>query len=145
MRSRIKGRGATTSANVGLVSSMKIADRIHLLVQKMFNQLGRTVFRPPSPPRSMIQSSRRTKNRPTCLLFGIHREELYPDYFFCSNCKLYEDTINCGPAHGLLKRNSNRYKCMASHAFFFSNATKVFRLGESSVRRGSLNCVRSLM
>jgi hypothetical protein len=43
MRSRIKGRSATTSANVGLVSSVKIADRIHLLAQKMFNQLGRTV------------------------------------------------------------------------------------------------------
>lgn len=80
---------------------------------------NRRIFRPPSPPRSMIRSSRRTKDRPTCLLFGIHREELYPDYFFCSNCKLYEDTINCGAAHGLLKRNSNRYKCMASHADFF--------------------------
>jgi hypothetical protein len=32
-------------------------------------------------------------------LFGQYPEALYPDIYFCSNCKKYEDCILCGTMH----------------------------------------------
>ncbi len=75
----------------------------------------RRVYKPPSPPKAQVRFARRSKEPPTCLLFGTYRETLYPDYFFCHNCKLYEDQLNAGVLHGLSRHNSNRHRCMAKH------------------------------
>jgi hypothetical protein len=77
------------------------------------------VYKPLSSSTAMIRSALRTKKPLTCLLFGIHRETLYPDYFFCSNCKFFEDRLSSGTVHGLSKRNSKRNKCTVNHTDFF--------------------------
>jgi hypothetical protein len=82
-----------------------------------------TVVRRPYVPSSPLvverRSLRRSKERPTCLIFGQHREVIYPDHFFCSNCKNYEDCINSGTMHGNANRNSRRFRCTASHKDYF--------------------------
>jgi hypothetical protein len=42
----------------------------------------RDPYQPPSPDVAYVRSLRRTKEPPTCLLFGPLRGELYPDQFF---------------------------------------------------------------
>jgi hypothetical protein len=96
-------------------------------------------YRPPPSPEAEVISSRgehrsavptphrvperritrRTKEKPTCLLFGRLREVLYPDHFFCSNCKNYEDCLSSGAIHGKLNRQSTRFRCTAHHTDFF--------------------------
>jgi hypothetical protein len=63
----------------------------------------------------MIRSLRRSKDSPTCLVFGLLRETLYPDNFFCHPCKQYEDQFTSGSLHGLAKHDSKRHKCKANH------------------------------
>ncbi len=75
----------------------------------------RPKFIPDSPPRAAFRSLRRTKEKPTCLLFGPHRETLYHGFFFCSNCKLYEDAISSGGFSKKLNRESRRFRCQAKH------------------------------
>ncbi len=78
----------------------------------------RPPFIPPSPPRALIRSLRRTLKKPTCSLFGPHRETLYSDYFFCANCKIYDDYASSGYARRI-GRDSRRFKCTANHTDFF--------------------------
>jgi hypothetical protein len=42
----------------------------------------RQQYIPPSPVAAERRSLRRTKERPTCLVFGQLRETFYPDHFF---------------------------------------------------------------
>ena len=44
---------------------------------------------------------------------------MYPDHFFCGNCKNYEDGINSGTMHGNANRNSRRFSCTTSHKDYF--------------------------
>jgi hypothetical protein len=78
----------------------------------------RAEFIPPSPPRASVHSLRRTKEKPTCLLFGPDRESLYNGYFFCSNCKFYEDAISSGGYSKKLSRDSKRFRRTANHTDF---------------------------
>ena len=67
-------------------------------------------FLPNSPPRALIRQVRRT-GKPTCIIFGQFRELLYPDYFFCSPCKLYENELSAaGNQPSRVQRNSTRYR-----------------------------------
>jgi hypothetical protein len=59
-----------------------------------------------SPPRCPTRASHRQK--PTCLVFGPLREAVYSDFFFCHNCKMYEDALNSG-LHRNVDRNSHRF------------------------------------
>jgi hypothetical protein len=69
-----------------------------------------------SPPRRLTRASHRQK--PTCLVFGPLREAVYNDFFFCHNCKMYEDTLNSG-LHKNVDRNSRRCRCTAKHENYF--------------------------
>jgi hypothetical protein len=44
---------------------------------------------------------------------------LYPDHFFCGNCKKYEDSVKSGSLHGLASRASVRYRYTAKHTDYF--------------------------
>lgn len=44
----------------------------------------RQAYVPPSPDAADRRMLRRCKDKPTCLLFGAHREMLYPDHFFAA-------------------------------------------------------------
>ncbi len=81
-------------------------------------------FVPPSPPRALIRSLRRSGEKPTCILFGPHRETLYEGFFFCANCKKYEDMLTSG-CIGRVKRNSTRFKCTARHTDFMFPTHKI--------------------
>ena len=48
----------------------------------------RQKYVPPSPPRAMIRSLRRSGEKPTCLVFGLHREVVYSDFFFVLTVKV---------------------------------------------------------
>jgi hypothetical protein len=76
-------------------------------------------YHPPSPDAAYIRSLRRTKEPPTCLLFGPLKGELYPDHFFCSNCKQYENCISTGSFHGNANRDSRHFRCTAKHTDYF--------------------------
>jgi hypothetical protein len=74
----------------------------------------------PSPPRVPEKRiTRCTKEKPTCLLFGRLREVLYPDHFFCSNCKNNEHSLSSGAIHEKLNWHSSRFRCTAHHTDFF--------------------------
>ena len=73
------------------------------------------IFQATSPNQKMLRAARRSKEPPTCLIYGPFRETLYPDHFFCHPCKMYEDQLLSGSLHRLASRNSRRYKCIAKH------------------------------
>lgn len=75
----------------------------------------RTFIPPQSPPRRLTRSKR--NQNPTCLTFGPFREAIYSDFFFCSNCKLYEDALSSGLSKRIV-RNSKRFRCTAGHVDF---------------------------
>jgi hypothetical protein len=78
----------------------------------------RLKFIPDSPPRPVVRSLHRMKEKPTCLVFGPHREILYQGFFFCSNCKLYEDAISSGGFSKKLNRDSRHFICQANHFYY---------------------------
>ena len=76
------------------------------------------IFPPNSSPQALIRQVRRT-GKPTCIIFGQIREFLYPDYFFCSPCKLYENELSvAGNNSSRIKRNSKVFRCQAKHTEF---------------------------
>jgi len=76
-------------------------------------------FVPNSPPRALIRQVRRTGSSPSCIIFGQIREFLYPDYFFCSPCKLYENEVSAAGNKPIrVQRNSRRFRCQAKHKEF---------------------------
>jgi hypothetical protein len=87
--------------------------------ERIPNNSGRAPYIPPSPDAAFVRSLRRTKEPPTCILFGPLREALYPDHFFCGNCKKYEDSVKSGSLHGLASRASFCYRCTAKHSDYF--------------------------
>jgi hypothetical protein len=60
---------------------------------------------PPSPPCATIRSLCHSGKKPSCLLFGHHHESLYTGYFFCSDCKHFENAVTSGTA-SKIKRDS---------------------------------------
>ena len=42
---------------------------------------------------------------------------MYAGYFFCSNCKLYQDAVSSGTA-SRVNRKSKHFKCTANHTDF---------------------------
>ncbi len=75
-----------------------------------------TAFVPQSlSHRRLTRSARRQK--PTCLVFGPLQKAIYSDYFFCHNCKMYEDAVSSGEHHRI-DRESRRYRCTANHTDF---------------------------
>ena len=53
--------------------------------------------------------------QPKCVDFGPYREELFPDHFFCSNCKLWDNRC---PENKRLHQSMKKYQCMAGHHSF---------------------------
>jgi len=96
----------------------------------------RPPFIPPSPPRAVIRSLRRTLKKPTCNLCGPHRETLYSDYFFCANCKAYDDYASSGSARRI-GRDSTRFRCTANHTDFFFPKDRLMEANSSSSRGGT--------
>ncbi len=87
--------------------------------ERVPSNAGRAPYIPPSPDAAFVRSLRRTKERPSCIMFGPLREVLYPDYFFCGNCRKYEDCLKSGSLHGLASRESFRFRCTANHTDYF--------------------------
>ena len=96
----------------------------------------RPPFIPQSPPRALIRSLCRTLKKPTCSLFGPHREMLYSDYFFCANCKSYDDYASSGYARRI-GRDSARFRCTANHADFFFPTDRLIEANSSTSRGGT--------
>ena len=46
----------------------------------------------------------------TCSSFGLGREQKWPGFFFCSECRLYDEMIDCGQSKRI-NRNSRRHRC----------------------------------
>ena len=40
---------------------------------------------------------------------------MYSDFFFCHNCKIYEDAVTSGATRNKIKRESKRFACTAQH------------------------------
>lgn len=58
---------------------------------------------------------KRGRSQPvTCLVFGEHRKEEYPDFFFCHNCDLLEAAVLNGSKRA--NRQLKKYICTAGHA-----------------------------
>ena len=73
-------------------------------------------------PSVDVPSKRQTRSQKpppiTCLNYGKDREVKYPAYFFCSNCKKFEErnAFKTVPAPYLGNRaTSHRYRCTAGH------------------------------
>ena len=49
----------------------------------------------------------------TCLSFGAQRKVMYPGYFFCHGCDLWEDAIT--HRNKRANRNQKRYRCTGGH------------------------------
>jgi hypothetical protein len=93
----------------------------------------RDPYHPPSPDAAYIRLLRRTKEPPTCLLFGLLKGELYPDHIFCSICKQYENCISTRPFHGNANRDSRHFRCTTKHTDHFlpTHKKKVLKQYES--------------
>jgi len=52
-------------------------------------------------------------------LFGQQRDALYPDHFFCSSCKKYEDCITFGTLHQNSRQSSTQFRCTAKRYDYF--------------------------
>jgi hypothetical protein len=51
-------------------------------------------------------------------MFGPLQELVYSDFFFCHNCKVYENAVTSGLLNGRISRNSRCYQCTAQHSDF---------------------------
>jgi hypothetical protein len=69
----------------------------------------------PLHPEDLYKSPRTRNSGVTCLAFGENRKDLYPDYFFCHGCDMFEDAIRNGNKRA--KRTQSRYACTAGHEF----------------------------
>ena len=63
--------------------------------------------------RTPVPDEIRKRRAPECTDYGTNREEEWPEYFFCSNCKAYENELSWRP---LLNRESNKkFACKGGH------------------------------
>ncbi len=72
------------------------------------------LFVPPSLERRRITRSLQ-RQKPTCLVFGPLQEAMYSDFFFCHNCKIYEDAVTSGATRNIIKRESKHFACTSQH------------------------------
>ena len=67
----------------------------------------------------LIRQVLRTGSSPSCIIFGQLQEFLYPDYFFCSPCKIYENELSVSSSKpSPVQRNSRHFRCQAKHTEF---------------------------
>ena len=76
-----------------------------------------TIKQEPSAGRKPIPRLIREIRKPECIDFGKDRETQWPEYFFCSNCKLFEDELVTRPKLDRLSC-SKKYLCQANHKSF---------------------------
>ena len=69
---------------------------------------------PPTPPNPANSTVVTRSSHPTCSHFGPLRNQIYPGYFFCQNCKWWDDNVRSG-CTGNAKRTSQKFRCRASH------------------------------
>jgi len=60
---------------------------------------------------------------PTCCDFGSNRISLWPGFFFCHPCTLYENEMATGNSR--CNRSQHKYKCTAGHTSFITPTTKI--------------------
>jgi hypothetical protein len=95
----------------------------------------------PSPPTTRIL---RRKGTPTCSNFGLNRNLLYPEYFFCHNCVQWDTNSLLGIKKS--KFHPAHLPCTANHTSFVFPSTKLekFRCislqSRSSTKRKILPC-----
>jgi hypothetical protein len=70
----------------------------------------------------------------TCLSFGAERKAMYPGYFFCHGCDLWEDAIMSG--NGRANRKQKKYRCTGDHTDS-SHPTTVKSGYRPNIRRNS--------
>jgi hypothetical protein len=87
-------------------------DRTPVSSPEVLQRKQRVFIPTTSPPRRLTRAAQRQK--PSCLVFGPLRETVYNDFFFCHNCKMYEDALSSG-IHKNINRNSRRFRCTANH------------------------------
>jgi hypothetical protein len=71
---------------------------------------------PRSPSENRCMRTRSTSNQITCSMFGLSRRDKYPGFHFCSNCDMWDSSVNISSAS--ISRNSVNFKCQASHKSF---------------------------
>lgn len=67
------------------------------------------------PPDGRQQPAQHPDGVITCFGYGIDRAKLYPDYYFCRPCQLYEKYVVQNPNRKKPHRDDKRYKCTAGH------------------------------
>ncbi|KAI2505579.1 hypothetical protein MHU86_8821 [Fragilaria crotonensis] len=61
----------------------------------------------------LYESAQTGQSDVTCLSFGPQRKAMYPAYFFCHGCDLFEDAILIGNKRA--NRVQRRYRCTGGH------------------------------
>lgn len=74
---------------------------------------------PKTPPEEVIDTRHLRRNNvgitPYCSIYGSSRYALYPSYFFCSGCKMFDDDLKDALIRNRIRRTAPRYQCRAKH------------------------------
>ena len=115
------GRAASSKKRKS-TDSLKVETRASKKESSDMDQL-----RQPTPPSTPEQDTPRANTRsqhPSCSNFGPYRHQIYPGYFFCEECKWWDD-IQASGGNNRAKRDSAKFRCTAGHtSFVFPNVKK---------------------
>ena len=74
---------------------------------------------------------------PTCSDFGENRIGIWPGFFFCHPCEMYDDAIRLGNKR--CKRSQKKYRCTAGHDNFDSPSTKINKWCRDVIEKTNAN------
>jgi hypothetical protein len=92
------------------------------LVEERATRISAATPLPDSP--TTVEKRRSRHDEVYCTDFGDDRRQLYPGYFFCSPCDMWEVDCVHTTNRSLIRRDSQRYACQGHHSSYIFPTTK---------------------